>query len=138
MKLAASIQARLGRRRWPRWLWLQALAALALPWAGLVVAACFKSLPRELSAPSARISVMVLDRDGRLLREVAVGSGAAENPLSLAELSPWVVPALIAAEDSRFFQHSGVDPLAVARALGQLALHGRGVGGASPLTQQLA
>jgi len=52
---------------------------LALAMAGLVLGACFLALPRALAAPEARTSVLVLDRDGRLLREVSVGSGAAEN-----------------------------------------------------------
>ncbi len=121
-----------------RWLLLPLLALLLLPWAGLALAACFRSLPAALTAPQARTTVLVLDRDGRLLREVAIGSGAAENPVRLSELSPWVVPALVAAEDSRFFEHPGVDPLSVTRALCQWALSGRVVSGASTLTQQLA
>lgn len=121
-----------------RWLLGQLLALLALPWATLVVAACFTTLPAALSAESARTTVLVLDRDGRLLREVAIGSGAPENPLTLAEVSPWVVPALLAAEDSRFFQHPGVDPVSVGRAAGQLLVERRVVSGASTLTQQLA
>jgi penicillin-binding protein 1C len=126
------------RQRPRRWLQLQLLSVLLLPWAGLVLGACFLALPRALGAPEARTSVLVLDRDGRLLREVTVGSGAAESPLKLAELSPWVVPALLAAEDGRFFQHPGVDPLSVARAFGQLVVERRVVSGASTLTQQLA
>jgi penicillin-binding protein 1C len=117
---------------------LAALVVLLLPWAALLVAACFQALPAPLSAPSARTQVLVLDRHGRLLREVAVGSGAAESPVSLDELSPWVVPALLAAEDGRFYQHPGVDPVAVTRALGQVLLERRVVSGASTLTQQLA
>ncbi len=127
----------LSQRRFGRGL-LLGLALLALPWLGLGLLACFTSLPSALSADEARTSVLVLDRDGRLLREVTVGRGADENPLTLAEVSPWVVPALVAAEDSRFFQHPGVDPLAVTRAFGQLLLARRVVSGASTLTQQLA
>jgi len=121
-----------------RWLVCQLLALLALPWAALVVAACFTRLPSALSGESARTTVLVLDRDGRLLREVAVGSGAPENPLTLSEVSPWVVPALLAAEDGRFFQHPGVDALSVSRAVGQLLVARHVVSGASTLTQQLA
>lgn len=114
------------------------LGVLLLPWALLALAACFRSLPPALTAAQARTTVMVLDRDGRLLREVAVGQGLAENPVKLSELSPWVVPALLAAEDGRFYRHPGVDPLAVTRACGQLLLARRVVSGASTLTQQLA
>ena len=124
-------------RRLARW-GLLLLGLLALPWALLVLAACFRSLPPALTAPSARTTVLVLDRDGRLLREVSVGQGLAENPVKLSELSPWVVPALLAAEDGRYYRHPGVDPVAVTRAMGQLLLARRVVSGASTLTQQLA
>ncbi|MDF3068625.1 MAG: hypothetical protein K0R38_4226 [Polyangiaceae bacterium] len=117
---------------------LAVLTALLLPFGALVVVACFLPLPPALAAANARTQVLVLDRDGRLLREVAVGTGAAESPVSLDEVSPWLVPALLAAEDGRFFQHPGVDPLSLTRALGQVALERRVVSGASTLTQQLA
>jgi penicillin-binding protein 1C len=120
------------------WLLLQLLATLLLPLGSLVVAACCLSLPPGLEPGLGRSNVLVLDRDGRLLREVTVGRGAVVNPVKLSELSPWVVPALLAAEDSRFFAHPGVDPLSVARALSQLVRERRVVSGASTLTQQLA
>jgi penicillin-binding protein 1C len=120
-----------------RWL-LGGTGLLLLPWLALALAACLTSLPAPLSAPAARTTVLVLDRDGRLLREVALGTGANENPVHLSELSPWVVPALVAAEDSRFFLHPGVDPLAISRAFAQLVVARKVVSGASTLTQQLA
>lgn len=121
-----------------RWLLLLLPAVLLLPLAALILAACFTRLPVELEAPALRTSVLVLDREGRLLREVTVGEGAAANPVKLGELSPWVVPALLAAEDSRFFQHPGIDLRSVLRATAQLLLERRVVSGASTLTQQLA
>lgn len=123
-------------RRLGRWL-LGGLGVLLLPWLLLALWACFVSLPAALSGVT-RTTVLVLDRDNRLLREVQVGGGAAETQVKLERLSPWVVPALVAAEDSRFFYHPGVDPLAVSRAFGQLVFTRRVVSGASTLTQQLA
>lgn len=121
------------------WVWLlHGMSVLLLPWAALLLAACFVPLPAALFASSTRHTVLVLDRDRRLLREVAVGSGARESRVELGELSPWVVPTLLAAEDARFFSHPGVDPLSVARALLQLGTERRVVSGASTLTQQLA
>jgi penicillin-binding protein 1C len=117
---------------------LSALALLLLPWAGLVLAACFRELPAALSQPGPPSTVVVADRDGRLLREVSAETAARATPVALAELSPWVVPALLAAEDARFFEHPGVDPFAMARAAGQLLLERQVVSGASTLTQQLA
>ena len=123
-----------GRARWL----LYALALLLLPFGSLVVAACFTALPAGLDRARARSHVMVLDRDGRLLREVLVGQGPSVTPVRLSELSPWVVPALLAAEDARFFEHPGVDPLSALRACAQLLVERRVVSGASTLTQQLA
>jgi penicillin-binding protein 1C len=138
MKALARRLAALGRRRGLRLGLVGLLLALGLPWLCLAVAACFTALPAALSDGGTRATTLVLDRDGRLLREVTVGRGAVNNSIRLTELSPWVVPALLAAEDARFYRHPGVDPLAVARALGQWALERRVVSGASTLTQQLA
>lgn len=126
------------RRSW-RGAILATLACLLLPWAGIALAALCLPLPAALADGKPRGNVLVVDRDGQLLREVAVGrDGAPQTPVRLQELSPWVVPALLAAEDARFYQHPGVDPLAALRALGQLVWERRPVSGASTLTQQLA
>lgn len=114
------------------------LIALLLPWSGLVVAACCLPLPSALAGGERRSTLLVLDRDRKLLREVQLGGRATENAIELPELSPWLVPALLAAEDARFFEHPGIDPLSVTRALSQLVLQRRVVSGASTLTQQLA
>jgi len=124
-------------RRLGRWL-LGALGVLLLPWMLLALSACFVSLPEALSGTTTRSTVLVLDRDNRLLREVQVGSGADRTKVTLDRLSPWVVPALLAAEDGRFYRHPGVDPLAVSRAFCQLVFARKVVSGASTLTQQLA
>lgn len=121
------------------WRWLGLLSGmLLLPLAALIVAACCTRLPPELEARAPRSHVMVLDRQDRLLREVTVGDGEATAPVALGEVSPWVVPALLAAEDARFFEHPGIDLLSVLRAVGQLLSERRVVSGASTLTQQLA
>jgi len=117
---------------------LLACSLVFLPCGGLLLAACWLPLPAVLHAKGARSSVVVVDRNGQLLRELVVGSGVREEPVKLGDLSPWVVPALLAAEDGRFFRHPGVDPVAVVRALGQALQHGQVMSGASTLTQQLA
>lgn len=90
-----------------------------------------------LKSGTAPRSVIIEDRNGRLIREVRA-NGVFANQVRLSRLSPHVVPALIAAEDARFFYHPGIDPLAVLRALGQLIREGSVVSGASTITQQLA
>ena len=79
-----------------------------------------------------------MDRDGQAIRELRSKDGKLSSRLTLAELSPAVVPALLAAEDARFYRHPGVDPLAMLRAFGQALVNRRLVSGASTLTQQLA
>ncbi len=58
--------------------------------------------------------------------------------VSLAELPPYMIKAVLAAEDRRFYQHGPIDLQGIARAMRQNARAGRSVQGASTLTQQLA
>jgi penicillin-binding protein 1C len=83
-------------------------------------------------------SVRVLDRAGQTLAVVRDEHGELSVPLRRGELSPWVEPALLAAEDARFYQHPGIDPLSLLRAAGQALAAGRVVSGGSTITQQLA
>ncbi|MEQ1567203.1 MAG: transglycosylase domain-containing protein [Myxococcota bacterium] len=57
--------------------------------------------------------------------------------VTLDQVSEWVEPALLSMEDSRFREHSGVDPIGIVRAF-VLNLTSDDVQGASTLTQQLA
>lgn len=79
----------------------------------------------------------VLDRDGRLLRELPGELGRRGQPLPLHEIGDRLVTATLISEDSRFFEHDGVDSAAIVRAAGQNLRHGRLVSGASTITQQL-
>lgn len=80
---------------------------------------------------------VLLDRRGVPLR-VRLGYGEVDcRPIPLAQAGAWTVPALLAAEDRRFFRHPGVDPLAVLRAAVLNLAHRRIVSGASTLTTQV-
>jgi penicillin-binding protein 1B len=57
--------------------------------------------------------------------------------ISLAEVPPRLVRAILLTEDQRFFEHHGIDPFGIARALVANLRHGRVVQGGSTLTQQL-
>ena len=120
----------------------RALGALGLlvllPVLALVLCASSEPLPAALREAGAGISTQVLDRDGVVIREVRSSEGKLSSRVALAELSPFVVPALLAAEDARFYSHPGVDPLAMLRAFAQALAERRLVSGASTLTQQLA
>ena len=109
-----------------------------LPPLSLVLGAAGEALPSALCEVSPEVSTQVMDRDGQTIRELRSKDGKLSSRLTLAELSPAVVPALLAAEDARFYRHPGVDPLAMLRAFGQALVNRRLVSGASTLTQQLA
>lgn len=119
---------------------LGAALVLLFPWVALVIAAAATPLPPELRegpaayGPSAR----VLDRNGVLLREVRAEGGVRATWVSLDEVGPDVVRAMLAAEDRRFFRHPGIDPIAIVRATAQAIVSRRFVSGASTITQQLA
>jgi penicillin-binding protein 1A len=59
-------------------------------------------------------------------------------PLSLQQVPPEMVKAFIATEDSRFYEHHGVDPIGIFRAASVALVSGHASQGASTITQQLA
>ena len=131
----ARVGGRLRARRALGW----ATALLVGPWLLLAIAAAFTPLPPELREVAGRdVSTVLRDRHGVVLRELRAGDGARARWVPLEGLGDRIQRALLAAEDRRFARHPGVDPLAVLRALGQLARERRVVSGASTLTQQLA
>jgi penicillin-binding protein 1C len=115
------------------------LGIVLAPVVWLVVAAATTPLPAEFGAkPAYEDSVRVLDREGRVLREVRAGDAARARWVSRAEAGDRVRLALLAAEDRRFYSHPGVDPVGVVRAAMSDLLARRVVSGASTLTMQLA
>lgn len=121
------------RRRWRLLLCLPPLAA-ALAWWGLPWCV---ALPAGLARPPTP-SIRYLDRAGGPLRQLLTADGLRlGGPVALAEVPAPLVHATLAAEDRRFWQHGGVDLLAVARALRDNARAGRVVSGASTIHQQL-
>ncbi len=88
----------------------------------------------ELENPQSSQASLIYADDGRLL-----GSYFVENrsDVDFRELSPNLVNALIATEDIRYYEHSGIDFKALARVLIGVAT-GSNKGGGSTITQQLA
>ena len=84
------------------------------------------------------LSKTVLDRHGRLLRSYTTSEGRWRLPASRADVDPRFLEVLFAYEDKRFWRHSGVDPLAMARAAFQLVTQGQIVSGGSTITMQVA
>ncbi|MCU0814982.1 MAG: penicillin-binding protein 1C, partial [Cypionkella sp.] len=83
-------------------------------------------------------SVEVRDRSGALLRAYTVADGRWRLAVDGAAVDADYKALLIAYEDRRFASHSGVDLIALARAMVQAAWHGRVVSGGSTLTMQVA
>src|SRR5436853_2545363 len=77
----------------------------------------------------------VFDVDGKIYSRLA---GSNRLRVSLDEVSPMFIDALLAREDTRFYQHPGVDWRGILRALVRDILSGSAKEGASSITQQLA
>src|SRR6201997_5300293 len=77
----------------------------------------------------------VLDVDGKIYSRLA---GSNRLIVSLNEVAPAFIDALLAREDTRFFQHNGIDFYGIGRALVRDLMSGSAKEGASSLTQQLA
>ena len=79
----------------------------------------------------------VLRGDGQEIINLRLSrSGHWREPAKLERIDPQLIKMLIAYEDKRFWQHYGVDPLAVMRAAISLAKSGKIKSGASTLTMQ--
>ena len=112
--------------------------------AGLTAGGLYAWLLADLPPVSAaalrtvRPTTQILDRNGKLLYEVIDPEAGKQIDLSLTRIPAACIQATVSTEDSRFFAHFGVDPLAIGRAVWQNLAHGDVVSGGSTLTQQLA
>lgn len=83
-------------------------------------------------------SVLILAEDRTPLRAFADNEGVWRYPVTLDEVSPLYVEALLTYEDRWFYQHPGINPLALLRAGWQWLRNGEIVSGGSTLTMQVA
>nr|WP_275665519.1 PBP1A family penicillin-binding protein [Vibrio sp. Isolate33] len=84
----------------------------------------------ELQTP-----MQVFSQDGKLISQFGEKR---RNPVTYDEIPRHLVEALIATEDSRFYEHPGIDPIGITRAAIVVAMSGSAKQGASTITQQLA
>lgn len=92
----------------------------------------------ELQNPINRFATQVYSADGKIM---GTWNYNRENRVMVdyTQLSPSLVQALVATEDVRFYDHSGVDFIALGRAIVKRGLLGqKSAGGGSTITQQLA
>lgn len=123
-----------------------AILALGLATAGgigaiaAVIGAYYYAAPSLPEAETIRdiplqIPLRIFSRDGYLISEI----GQRRRILiEFDDVPEHVVQAFVAAEDRRFFEHGGIDPVGIGRALFRLIQSGEISGGGSTLTQQLA
>ncbi|TXB65568.1 transglycosylase domain-containing protein [Phaeodactylibacter luteus] len=124
-------------RQIAKWMWLAAgavLLGICLVFIGL----SFTDLPsvQQLENPKSEEASLVIGSNGEV-----IGRYYTENrvPVTFDQLSPNLVNALIATEDERFYDHSGIDFEALGRIAVKTVLLGqRSSGGGSTITQQLA
>lgn len=85
----------------------------------------------DIKKPAQQVGSELYTSDGKL-----IGRYFKENrtPVDYQEIAPSIINALVATEDIRFYKHSGIDILAVGRAVAGMGKDG----GASTITQQLA
>lgn len=81
---------------------------------------------------------VVLDRSGRPLRAFPDSNGVWRYATTLDEVSPYYLEALLTYEDQRFWQHPGIDPVALVRAAVSNLKNRRIVSGGSTLSMQVA
>ncbi|GAB3260715.1 transglycosylase domain-containing protein [Kineosporia babensis] len=115
-------------------------AGLAVPLVGAgglasnQVVSAFQDLPSEIADTTMSANTTVLAADGST---IATFYDQNRVPVELDEMSPYLQDAIVAIEDERFYEHGGVDPQGLVRALVTNELSGGVSQGASTLTQQL-
>jgi penicillin-binding protein 1A len=89
----------------------------------------------QLAVPKRPPNIAILSDDGSLIANRGDTGGPA---VRLIDLPPYLPKAFVAIEDRRFYEHHGVDPVGMSRALLRDVAGGGGLEGGSTLTQQLA
>jgi membrane peptidoglycan carboxypeptidase len=116
------------------------VAGLMFPWvggAGLAArnsASLLDALPVELTDKTPNGNTKVLAADGSLITEFYTNN---RTPVTPEQISPVMKQAIVDIEDSRFYEHNGLDVQGTLRALATNVAAGSVQEGGSTLTQQL-
>lgn len=91
-----------------------------------------------LPLTEAQVARVVVAEDGTPLWRFADADGVWRYPVSLRDVSPYYLQALLTFEDRWFYRHPGVNPLSLIRAAGQDLRAGKILSGGSTLSMQVA
>ena len=114
-------------------------AGLAVPFAGFAgrgsehVAETVQNLPRELDVDPVAVRSRILAADGTLIATLYEQN---RIPVPLAAMSPIMLKAIVAIEDSRFYDHGALDLKGTLRAMIRNQTEGEVQQGGSSITQQ--
>ncbi|PVX42728.1 penicillin-binding protein 1A [Pasteurella langaaensis DSM 22999] len=116
---------------------LLTLVILGCVAAGLFYAHLKSDLPNVESLKTVELQqpMQIYTADGKLIGEVGEQR---RIPVKLENVPKQLINAILATEDSRFYEHHGLDPIGIVRALGIAISKGGASQGASTITQQLA
>jgi penicillin-binding protein 1A len=117
--------------------WASVLSVWGLVCVAALVVYYASQLPPidQLAVPKRPPNIAILADDGSLIANRGDTGGPA---VRLIDLPPYLPKAFVAIEDRRFYEHYGIDPVGVSRALLRDVIGGSGIEGGSTLTQQLA
>ena len=126
------------RKKIVRWFWILLVAPIVLILVLLMVVWAFAEIPtiEELEHPDSKLATQVIAEEGEILTTYHIEN---RTFVSYDELPLHLVQATVATEDSRFYQHSGIDIPSLFRVLFKTLLsRDSSQGGGSTITQQLA
>ena len=127
------------RKRFLIWFWTICFSPVVLIFGWILAVGLFTDIPSftELEDPKSNLSTEVISSDSEILSTFHIEN---RSYISYAELSPNLVSAIVATEDVRFYNHSGIDFRSLARVGVKSLIMGnrRSGGGGSTLSQQLA
>lgn len=126
------------KRKIVKWFWIIFGAGVAGVMLLFAAVWAFADIPsfEELENPDSKLATQVMAEDGEVLTTFHIEN---RSFVTYEELSPNLVHAAVATEDSRFYSHSGIDFESLARVLVKTVLGGSSSqGGGSTITQQLA
>ena len=132
----AKKEANLDFSKYIRWFWMLFLGGVLLVGFTFLLASwgAFGEMPdhTQLENPKTHLATEIISSDGKTLGKFYLNDN--RTPVNYDELPQHLVDALIATEDARFHEHSGIDARGTLRA----AVFLGSKGGASTISQQLA